>query len=584
LQIIPNADLKVGRTFRYYVSGRFPFRHIELMTGTSQEEQAGIPPIRRLMGHLLRLLRWTGRNAQLLIALPVTGAIAAVGLQQPGILAQWAALITDSVFRSIDWFFLTLTTGVLIMCIWLGLGRYGNVKLGQPDEQPEFSTLSWLSMLFAAGMGVGLLYWGVAEPVLHYATAPGVERGSTEAARHAMTVSLFHWGLHGWAIFCVVGLALGYFGFRRQTSYMPGSCMRSALTGWWVAPVAWLADLIALLAVVLGVGGSIAMGVFQLERGIEVAIPLDFGGLDMATVILAALLVAYLPPLALPLDKGIKWVSNLNMVLALVVLVYVLTVGPTAFLTRSFLTAFGDYVTQMVPLSFELFPFQAGEASEWLRSWTLTYFIWVMAWTPFVGIFIARISRGRTIREFVAGVLLVPSIISIIWFTVFGGAALYEERFGAGGLIAIIRHDVSIALFSLFERLPNTGILSIAAIILAFIFLVTSVISAAYVLGMLSEHGSLSPSVWVKLGWGIALAGIGAAMMLSGDIQAVRSITIVGAIPFAFVMVLQIVSLVRALGFDSRVEPDPITAAEHAAQLEQEMPHVESAKTESAKV
>ncbi len=517
---------------------------------------------------LRRLRRALARNSKLLVALPIAAAVAALGIADPDGLAVWAGLLTWTVFRAVDWFFLVLATGLLVIAMWLALGRYGAVKLGQPDDEPEFSTLSWLAMLFAAGMGVGLLFWGVAEPVLHYATAPGAERGSTQAARHAMTVTLFHWGLHAWAVYCVAALALAYFGFRRRTSYMPGACIASAFAGRWVAPVAWLADLIAVLAVALGVAGSIAMGVFQLQRGLFVLGGFDATSTAVAGAILAVLVVAYLPPLALPLDKGIQWLSNANMLIAVGVLGYLLVVGPTAFLLRSFVTAFGDYVAEIVPLSFQLYPFQGTEVSGWFRSWTLTYFVWWIAWSPFVGVFIARISRGRTIREFVAGVLVVPSVFSVLWFAVFGGIALHQERYGLGGVVAIVRHDVSIALFTLFERLPFAEVLNLTAIVLAFVFLVTSVVSAAYVLGMMTESGSLDPSVRSKLSWGVVLAALGAAMMLSGNIEAVRAVTVTGAIPFSLVLILQAAALIAALSRDSRVVTDPVTAAEIQASHE----------------
>jgi glycine betaine transporter len=515
------------------------------------------------------------------VALPVAGGVAALGIADPDRLGGLASLLTWTVFRAIDWFFLVLATGLLVIAVWLALGRYGGVKLGQPEDEPEFTTLSWLAMLFAAGMGVGLLFWSVAEPVLHYATAPGVERGSTEAARHAMTVTLFHWSLHAWAVYCVAALALAYFGFRRRTSYMPGACIQSAFAGCWVAPVAWLADLIAVLAVALGVAGSIAMGVFQLQRGLFVLAGVDATSTAVAGMILGVLVVAYLPPLALPLDKGIQWLSSANMLIAVGVLVYLLVAGPTAFLLRSFVASFGDYAAQIVPLSFQLYPFQGTDVSGWFRSWTLTYFIWWIAWSPFVGVFIARISRGRTIREFVAGVLVVPSVFSVLWFAVFGGTALYEERYGLGGVVAIVRHDVSIALFTLFERLPFADVLNVTAIGLAFVFLVTSIVSAAYVLGMLTEGGSLDPSVRSKLAWGVLLAALGAAMMLSGDVEAVRSVTVVGAIPFSFVLILQVAALVGALSRDSRVVTDPITAAEIQATHEMEEAKAPEAVAES---
>jgi len=515
-----------------------------------------------------RAVRSLARNSKLLVALPVTVAVAGLGISDPSSLGRWAGLLTGTAFRAVDWFFLVLATGLLVLSAWLGLGRYGGVKLGRPDDRPEFSTLSWLAMLFAAGMGVGLLFWGVAEPVLHYATAPGVARGTTEAARHAMTITLFHWGLHAWAVYCVAGLALAYFGFRRRTGYMPGACIQSALRGPWVPAVAWLADVVAVLSVAFGVAGSIAIGVFQLQRGLFVVGGFDATSASVALTILGVVVLAYLPPLALPLGKGLQWLSNVNMLLAVAVMAYLVVLGPTAFLLRSFVASFGDYVTQLVPLSFQLYPFQGVEVSGWFRSWTLTYFIWWIAWAPFVGVFIARISRGRTIREFVAGVLLVPSVFSVLWFAVFGATGLHEERYGLGGVVAIVRHDVSIALFTLFERFPYADLLSAVAIGLAFVFLVTSIVSAAYVLGMLTEHGSLDPSVRSKLAWGVALGALGAAMMLSGDVEAVRAVTVAGAIPFAFVLLLQVGALVGALGRDSHVVTDPVTAAEMAAAHE----------------
>jgi glycine betaine transporter len=266
-------------------------------------------------------------------------------------------------------------------------------------------------------------------------------------------------------------------------------------------------------------------------------------------VLLLALVACYALPLVMPLDKGVKWLSNANMALAIALLLFLLLAGPTAFLMRGFVTTAGDYLTELVGLSFQLFTFEGGEVAGWFQGWTLTYFFWWIAWAPFVGVFIARISRGRTIREFVAGVILVPTVFSIFWFAVFGGFGLYEELYGLGGVVEMVRYDVSIALFTLLERLPYAGALSATAMVLAFVFLVTSVVSAAFVLGMLSGHVA-NPSRHSKLAWGLVLGLLGAAMILAGDIQAVRSLSVLGAIPFAAVMVLQIVALLRALRFD----------------------------------
>ncbi|RDD63598.1 BCCT family transporter [Ferruginivarius sediminum] len=501
----------------------------------------------------LHLRRRLSNWAVLLVALPLCGGVAVWGLGDPAGLADWAGNITGVAFRALDWLYMLLVTGLLVLAAWLAISRYGRVKLGREDDMPEFSLPSWLSMLFAAGMGVGLLFWGVAEPVLHFDGAPGAVPGTREAARHALTVTLFHWGFHAWAIYGMVALALAYFAFRRGSGYQPGAGLRAELHGRWVEGLAYIANVTAVVAIALGVAGSIAMGVFQLQRGLFVFAEVDPNSLTVSGYILAALVVAYCLPLVMPLDKGVKWLSNANMLLAVAIMLFLLLAGPTAFLMRGFVTAFGDYLTELARMSFQLFTFQDRDVAGWFQGWTLTYFFWWIAWAPFVGVFIARISRGRTIREFIVGVILVPTLFSILWFAVFGGFGLYEEMYGLGGVVAMVRHDVSIALFTLLERLPFAGLLNVAAMVLAFVFLVTSVVSAAYVLGLLSGPGS-NPSWRSKLAWGMVLGVLGAAMIVAGNIQAVRALSVLGALPFAAIMVLQVVALLRALRADAATE------------------------------
>jgi glycine betaine transporter len=497
-----------------------------------------------------RVRLWLARSATLLVALPACAGLAAWGLTDPAGLAAWAGSVSGTAFRALDWLYMLVVSGLLILAAWLALGQYGQVRLSHADEPPEFSVASWLSMLFAAGMGVGLLFWGVAEPVLHFDEAPGAAPGTRDAARHAMTVTLFHWGFHAWAIYGLVALALAYFAFRRGSGFQPGASLRAGLPGRWVEPAAFLANVVGIVAIALGVAGSIAMGVFQLQRGLFVLTDADPTSLPLSGAILGALMLAYAVPLVTPLDKGVKWLSNANMALAVAVLVFLVLVGPTAFLMRGFVTALGDYLTGLADLSFQLFTFQDAEVASWFQGWTLTYFFWWIAWAPFVGVFIARISRGRTIREFVAGVILVPTVFSVFWFAVLGGYGLYEELYGLGGVVAMVRHDVSIALFTLLARLPYADVLSATAMGLAFVFLVTSVVSAAFVLGLLSGTGR-NPGWANKLAWGGVLGALGGAMILAGDIHAVRALSVLGAIPFAAVMVLQVVALLRALRADA---------------------------------
>jgi glycine betaine transporter len=483
------------------------------------------------------------------ISLPICAAVAVLGLVSPAALEFWARGLVSTVFRGLDWFFLASMSGFVLLCLWLGFGPFGRIKLGRPDDQPDFSTASWLAMLFAAGMGVGLLFWGVAEPVNHFASPPLAEGGTGEAARSALTLTIFHWGLHAWGVYCLSGMVLAYFGFRYGAPHLAGSPIRASFRGPWVKPVAWAADLVAVLAVAFGVAGSTGTGVMQLQAGLHslAGVPLDSS--VWAFAILAVLVVTYISSAITGLDKGIKWLSNLNMALALLLVAYLLVAGPTAFLVRGFFTALGDYLSGIIGLSLQSFPYEKpGSWPEtWLETWTLTNFVWWVAWAPFVGVFIARVSRGRTIREFVLGVLFVPSVFSLLWFVTFGGTAIYEELFGAGGMERLVREDVTAALFALFDRLPGSVLLGVLAVFLAFIFLVTSLNSATFVLGMLTSNGRANPPISRQLAWGFGLGAFSGALLLSGNVHALRAVTISGAIPFILILLLQMVALLRGL-------------------------------------
>jgi len=479
------------------------------------------------------------------VAILICAVVATLGVVSPETLVFWGRSITGVAFRALDWFFLAVMTGFVLLCFWLGFGRYGKRKLGQPDDQPEFSTLSWLSMLFAAGMGVGLLFWGVAEPVTHFSGPPVGEGGTPEAARQAMVLTIFHWGLHAWAAYCFAGLVIAYFTFRRGGKNLAGTPLRMAFRGRWVEPAAKVSDLVAVLAVAFGVAGSAGTGVLQLHTGLHVVsgVPLDSMAWSMG--IMAVLAACYMTSAATSVDKGIKLLSNANMAMAVLLMLFVLLAGPTASLLRGFFTTLGDYVTGVTGLSLRLFPYQ--DSAGWLRDWTLTDFVWWIAWAPFVGIFIARISRGRTIREFVLGVIFVPTVFSMLWFAIFGGTALHEEMSGGGGIVRLVDEDVTAALFALFDRLPAAPLLAGTSVVLVFIFLVTSLDSATFVLGMLTQKGDPNPTTGRKLAWGVVIGLFGAALVLSDNIHAVRAIAITGALPYTLILGLQAVALFRAL-------------------------------------
>ena len=482
------------------------------------------------------------------ITLPICIAVAAWGIIMPDSLATAGQTFTSTMFDALDWFFMGSVTAFLLISIGLGFSKYGRLRLGGPDSRPDFSTASWLSMLFAAGIGSGLLFWGVAEPITHFSNPPMGTAGSPAAARQAMLITNFHWGLHAWAVYGMAALTLGYFGLRRGTPYLAGAPIRAGYTGRWVEPVALAADLIAVLAVAFGVAGALVFGTSQLQAGLAATVGISGDSMAVGMGLLAVVTVAFLISATTSLDKGIKLLSNINIVLALALMIFLLVVGPTSFLMRGFVNALGDYVSHLPSMTLQLYPFN--ELGVWLQSWTLNYFVWWIAWAPFVGIFIARISRGRTIREFVFGVIVTPSVLSVFWFAVFGGTGLYEELSGSGGVAAMVNDNVTVALFSLFERLPAAQLLNGVTVVLIFVFLITSADSATFVLGMLTSQGSFDPPTRRKVAWGVALGGVSGGLMLSGSIDAIRALSIVGAIPFTFVMVLQVVALLRTLPGD----------------------------------
>jgi glycine betaine transporter len=483
--------------------------------------------------------------------------VAILGIAYPELLENAADLTTTTVFRAVDWFYMASVTAFLLLALWLAFSKYGKRKLGADDEEPEFSTISWLAMLFSAGMGAGLLFWAVAEPMSHFANPPLGEANTPQAARQAMVLANFHWGLHAWAIYCMAALALAYFRFRHGTAYLPGAPLRMAFRGRWVDPVAKVADFIAVLAVAFGVAGAMGLGIMQIHTGLAAVagVPADAAWVSIA--ILVVLFVSYMISAATSLDKGIKWLSNINMGLAIALLLFVLFAGPTSHLLRTFTTVIGDYASGLVAISFRMYPYQ--DLSDWLQAWTLTYLIWWIAWAPFVGVFIARISRGRTIKEFILGVLLAPSAFSMIWFAVFGGTAFSLESEGRGGIARLVSEDVTVALFAVFDQLPMSALLTGLAVFLVFVFVVTSVDSATYVLSMMTTGGSMNPPRQRKLTWGVLLALLGGALLFASNVSTVRAIAISGAIPFTFVLLMQVGATLRAL---AREKPRKKAAAE----------------------
>jgi glycine betaine transporter len=487
------------------------------------------------------------KNPLMLVALALTGAVALWGIVDTQGLATFASAVVGRMFISRGWFIMLSVSAMLIVAVYLAFSRYGRIKLGRDDDQPEFSTVSWLTMLFAAGMGVGLLYWGAAEPISHYLVIRDYQM-QQQAATSALFVTNFHWGLHAWAIYAVTALVIAYFGFRKDCPTLLSAPIQHVFgRNPWTRGVGWLSDLLAIYAIAIGLGGSVAMGVFQVQSGVESLFGLERTGLGMTMVIFVLLVISYILPLTVDLSQGMARLSNTAMAIAGGLVVFVLLTGPTGFLMSGITEAVGGYFSGVLPHGFRTFTFFDERVSSWFGSWTLTYMVWWLAWAPFVGVFIARISKGRTIREFITGVVLVPTAFSILWFGVFGGMGFYEALRTDLAIVEVVKTDLDNTTFFLLDSLPLSVLTTAATVVAAFLFIITSVVSAAWVLAMFSTGGDLNPSTKVKLIWGVILGALGLVMILSGSIDAVKSIIALGALPFVFIVLLLVVCLLKAL-------------------------------------
>ncbi|GAJ40840.1 glycine betaine uptake BCCT transporter [Saccharococcus caldoxylosilyticus] len=442
------------------------------------------------------------------------------------------------------WFYLLAATTFLVFCLFLIFSKYGNIRLGEDDEKPEYSSATWFAMLFSAGMGIGLVFWGVAEPISHYHTPPAGEGGTPEAARLAMRYAFFHWGLHPWAIYGVIALALAYFQFRKKEPGVISRLLRPIFGDKVNGAVGITIDTLSVYATIFGVATSLGLGAIQIGGGLSRLFPAIPNNFITQLIIIIVVTFLFMTSAQTGLNKGIKILSDTNIALAVWLMLFLLFVGPTSFIMDVFTTTIGTYLQNLPSMSFRLTPF---EQSDWPKSWTIFYWAWWIAWAPFVGTFIARISRGRTIREFMIGVLAVPTVFSALWFSVFGGSALYLERFQHISIIDVMNDKgMETALFFMLQQFPFGTILSGLAILLICTFFVTSADSATFVLGMQTTNGMLNPPNSVKFIWGIAQSAAAVILLWTGGLQALQTASIVAAFPFAIIMILIVISLIRS--------------------------------------
>ncbi|GEN55466.1 glycine betaine uptake BCCT transporter [Halobacillus faecis] len=446
------------------------------------------------------------------------------------------------------WFYLLSATGFLIFAIFLVFSKYGKLKLGKPDDEPEYPYITWFAMLFSAGMGIGLVFWGAAEPLFHFHTPPipGQEPVSEQAAQSAMKYTFFHWGFHPWAFYSVIALALAYFKFRKDAPGVISAALTPVLGEKRVkGPLGTLIDFIAVFATIFGVATSLGLGALQISSGLAFTIDGLEDTFTLQLTIIAVVTILFMTSAMTGLNKGIKYLSNTNVVLAIGLMVFMLFAGPTNFIMDYFTTSFGSYLRDLPYMSFRMTPFE--EDSSWVQSWTIFYWAWWISWAPFVGTFIARVSRGRTIREFILGVLLVPTVFGALWFSVFGGTAISLEYFNNVDLYSDVSElGAEVALFSMLENVPLGSIMSIIGLLLISTFFITSADSATFVLGMQTTNGSLNPTNQVKFTWGIIQAGAAAVLLWQGGLGALQTAAIIAAFPFTFIMILICFSLFKA--------------------------------------
>lgn len=483
---------------------------------------------------------------QLIVSAGLILAIVLWGVVAPASLGSVFDTALAVVTRDFGWFYLWSVLGLVFLAIVLAVSRYGDLKLGGEDDESEFSIGSWFAMLFAAGMGIGLVFWGVAEPISHYgAPPPGIAANTPEAASAAMRYSFFHWGLHPWAVYSIVALAIAFFQFRKGGSALVSTAVESL--PW--APLKKLGPVVNVLAVIataFGVAASLGMGALQINSGLNAVFGLPVGNLSQVGIIVVVT-VLFLASAVTGVTRGIKWLSTINLVLAALLTLAVFAMGPTVAIIDTFTNTLGSYVSEFVRMSLRMTPFRD---SSWVSGWTVFYWAWWVSWSPFVGLFIARVSRGRTIREFILGTVLAPTLAAFVWFSVFGGTALNMEIMQGRPIAEAVGADVSTALFAMFESLPMAGLLSGIATVLVLVFFVTSGDSATLVLGMMSTGGKQDPGARVKIVWGVLVSGIAISLLLAGGLQAVQTATIVFALPFTVVILLMAIALWRGVRDD----------------------------------
>ncbi|MGV3042878.1 BCCT family transporter [Staphylococcus rostri] len=458
-----------------------------------------------------------------------------------------AQLVYDFLAINFGWLFLIIVFVLDIFLIFLAASRYGRFKLGADDEEPEFSFISWIGMLFSAGLGVGIVFWGVAEPLTHYLHSPFPDkvRGETvESARLAMGYTFFHWGISQWSIFAMSGLIVAYFQFRKQRDGLISTAMEPVFGETYRRPFRNLIDILAIIATVMGIATSIGLGILQIAGGLNHVfhVPNNAITLLIITVLMTCI---FLSSALTGINRGVKWLSNLNIVIGALLLIFIFIFGDLRFIVETFTVSLGDYISHFVTYSLRMDPYTGD--NSWIQQWTVFYWAWVISWSPFIGGFVARVSRGRTIREFVIGVLIIPPVISLTWIAGFGGTAINWALHKNSNIAQVVDKDYTVALFELLRNFPLYEVTSGLAIILIFTFIVTSADSTTHIVSGMATGGVENPKRKHKLVWGLLIGGISVALTVAGGLTSLQTASVVTGLPFSIILLLMIFSLMRAL-------------------------------------
>ncbi|MGA7148553.1 MAG: BCCT family transporter [Microbacterium sp.] len=466
-------------------------------------------------------------------------SFSAFALIAPHLAERFFGAVQASIINAFNWYYVLIAAFFVAFALVIGFSRFGDIRLGADDEKPEFSLGAWFSLLFAAGMGIGLVFYGVSEPLSHFVNPrPGVSGTPEQLAQAALSQTYLHWGVQAWSIYVVVGLGLAYAIHRRKRPisirWSLEPLLGKRVEGGWGNAI----DVVALVGTLFGVATSLGLGVLQISAGLdaiglfEPTAPVQIGVIAVITVLVLASVLS-------GVTKGMKWLSSFNLILAGVLVVYLLVFGQTEFLLREWVQSIGNYIQTYIGLSFNVSAFQGAAGEAWQAAWTSFYWGWWISWAPFVGIFIARISRGRTVRQFVMGVIIVPTLVTILWFSVLGGSALYIELTDPGALTQPDGTvDLNTALFQMLEYIPGTSVLTVGVLVLITVFFVTSSDSGALVMGMIATGGQINPRRWVRAFFAVTSAVLATALLLAGGLQALQTAAIIIALPFSVVMLM----------------------------------------------